>query len=383
MTDDPSIASEFPIKGKTAYFNNASYTPTLRSSIEEISRRQSGLALHGPDDDYLFELIADADLCREELGGLVGVDPQTITFTESATEGINFVANGFKLKRGDVVVTRGGSDDHPSNYLPWVYYTGLRGARIQDLAVDSFGTPDMSELDKVLKRTGARLVVLTHVLANLGTIMPAREIGRVAHDHDAKLFLDVSQSVGSIPVNLSDVECDFAAGTGAKWLCGPLGIGFFYCKKDSLDSLNPLAFGMHACRWEDKRDMTPLDDGRRFEEAFRNWTYPPGLTKAVRFIRSIGMDSIRSTNVKLADMIIESIPGVDKEYVFKGNPDSRQRTSIVPVEPINRQPSEIVQHMRQANVTVARREIRRKGVLRISPHFYNDEKEVERLLKLM
>ena len=311
------------------------------------------------------------------------MNPQTIVFTESATESINFVANGFKYEPGDVVITRGGSDDHPSNYLPWVFYTERRGARIQDLEVDEFGFPDLSELDSVLKRSRAKLVVLTHVLANLGTIMPAREIGKIAHDHEAKLFLDVSQSVGSIPVNLSEINCDFAAGTGAKWLCGPLGIGYFYCRADCMDLLNPLNFGMHACDWEGKKTINLLDSGERFQEGFRNWVYPAGLAKSVEFLQGIGLNNIQSTNLKLADTIIEAISRINGGYILRGTQDNRVRTSIIPVETKLQTATEIVQRMRQSKVTIARRQILGKEILRISPHFYNDEKEIGRLVNLL
>ena len=85
---------------------------------------------------------------------------------------INLVANGLRIGKGETVVTRGGASGHPSNYLPWMYCSSAKGFSVYDLPTDARGVPDEAELDLILKKTHAKLVVMSHVLYNLGTILP-------------------------------------------------------------------------------------------------------------------------------------------------------------------------------------------------------------------
>src|SRR5579883_2287200 len=190
---------QFPIKRTRAYFNNASYTPMSKDAIEAIFSAIKEYSQRGPDDEFYREFKAKSNECRKKLADLINSgNPECIVFTESATQSINLVANGFKFSRGDSVVIRGGPSEHPSNYIPWIYYARAKGVNIYSLKTDDIGLPDLSELDSVLKEARSRLVVVSHVLYNYGTILPAREIGKVAHERGALFFLDISQSVETL-----------------------------------------------------------------------------------------------------------------------------------------------------------------------------------------
>src|SRR5713101_9622360 len=157
------VGQEFPIKRKTVYLNNASYTPMFSSAIGVISKKLRGYSLNGPDDQYYLKLKRGANATRQRLSKVLSVTPDAIVFTESATQAINMVANGFRFRRGDVIISRGRSTtEHPSNYLPWACYAGVKGFGITDLPVDAAGIPQTSELDSLLRATRAKLVVTSH-----------------------------------------------------------------------------------------------------------------------------------------------------------------------------------------------------------------------------
>lgn len=372
-----TLMREFPIKQNQAYFNNASYTPMSRSATKAIGEAIEGYSKAGPSDEYYLKLKESGNRARSVLARLLSVHKESIIFTESATQSINLVANGFDLSKEDTVITRGGSSEHPSNYLPWKYYTSKKGAKIVDLETDSTGIPDISKLDSELKRTHARLVVVSHVLYNLGTILPVEEISRVTHERGALFFLDASQSIANIKVDLRKINADFTAGTAAKWICGPLGLGFFYCKQEALKSLDPLNFGANACTYTMDGEFRELDSPQRLQEGFRNWSYCEGLIAALDLIESFGQDEVRKHNLKLADMIIDSL---SQEFCHLGSKDDSRRTSIIALQTKNKKPIEIVQKLASENITIAEREIKEKKILRISPHYYNDVEETERLV---
>lgn len=374
------VAEEFPIKKNVAYFNNASYTPISTSVTRAISEALTGYSRSGPNDEYYLKLKEAGNVTREKLSKLLNCPKDGIVFTESATQSINLVANGFKVARDDCIVTRGGSSEHPSNFLPWKYYADQKQVRIIDLKTDELGLPDLAELDSVLKQSKAKLVIVSHVLYNLGTVMPVIEVCRIGHENGAQFFLDASQSVGSMPVDLKLIDCDYAAGTAAKWICGPLGLGFLYCKKEVLDSVAPLNFGANACTYTPEGSYKVLDTAARLQEGFRNWIYCYGFSAAIDLITFSGVEGIRKKNLDLADHIIENLSSLTG-YRFIGSTEPKTRTSILPFEVSGKKPIEIVQRLSKANITVAEREIKEKKILRISPHFYNDEEEANRLVK--
>ncbi|MHB1908949.1 MAG: aminotransferase class V-fold PLP-dependent enzyme [Nitrososphaerales archaeon] len=373
------VEEEFPVKATQAYFNNASYTPMSKSAIKAITRALEEYSLSGPSDEYYLKLKEGGNAARAVLSKVLHVQENSLVFTESATQSINLVANGFKLSRGDAVITRGGASEHPSNYLPWQYYVPRKGARIIDLPTDSLGFLDLSELDSELKKSHAKLVVVSHVLYNLGTIQPVEEIGKIIHERGALFFLDVSQSIGNIEVDLSRINCDYAAGTAAKWICGPLGLGLFYCKQQALGYLDPLNFGPNACTYTPDGKFNESDTVLRLQEGFRNWAYCHGLVAAISLITQVGQTNITKHNIELGNEIIQSL---SNDFKFIGSTDPQTRTSILPFE-TRAKPSEIVSKLGKQKITVAEREIKEKKILRISPHFYNDAEETNRLISAL
>jgi cysteine desulfurase/selenocysteine lyase len=374
---------EFPIKKNTAYFNNASYTPLSTSASNAISEAFRGYARIGPSDDYYKTLKDSANSARSKLASIINSQSDEIVFTESATQSINFVANGLKLNKGESIITRGGSSEHPSNYLPWKYYSDARGVQILDLDINQFGLPDLSQLDSLLKKSNARLVVMSHVIYNLGTIMPAREASKIAHERGALFFLDASQSVGSIPVDVKEIGCDFLAGTAAKWLCGPLGVGFFYCKSESVEHLEPLNFGPNSCTYTPDGKYDPMNSTQRLQEGFRNWASVNGFEAALDLWNNFGPGHIRDSNLKLARMIIEGITSGSSRFSYIGIPEESLKTSIIPLDTKDLTTSDLVKRLQEIGIVIAEREVREKKILRISPHFYNDTDEADRLVEAL
>ncbi len=379
QTIQVDLRREFPVKENKVYFNNASYTPMSASATSAITNALISYTTNGPSDDFYVQFKQEGgDSARQRLGSLLNVPAESLVFTESATQSINLVANGLKLGKGEVIITRGGASEHPSNYLPWWYYAKSKNAQILNIEVDSFGVPALSDLDSALKKTKAKLVVMSHVLYNHGSILPAREISKISHEREALFFLDVSQSVGSVPVDLDSIDPDFAAGTAAKWLCGPLGLAFFYCNKRALEELEPLNYGPNSCTYKPDGSYQTLDTSWKLQEGFRNWAYCYGLAAAIDLINKIGIESIRKKDFALASRLIESIRH-SSTFGFVGNSDSNVRTSITPVEVRGLKALDVVQKLASEGIVIAEREVGDKKILRISPHFYNDENETNRV----
>jgi len=384
LVNQEAIGREFPVKRHTAYLNNASYTPMFDSAISEVTRQLKRFSENGPDDPYYLNFKTGANVAREKLAALLNARAQGIVFTESATQSINLVANGFRFSKGDTIISRGApTTEHPSDYLPWLYYAAAKGVKIHDVPVDAVGIPNLAELDSAIRDTKAKLVVTSHVLYNLGTVEPAEEMCKIAHERGAAFFLDISQSLGNIKVDLEAIGCDFAAGTASKWLCGPLGVGFLYCKDEAADQLEPLNFGANATEYVNNLSYKVLSGAARLQEGFRNWAYVYSFAVAMDVWSSFGLEEIRKTDMNLARSIVERITEMKSAYRLLADFHDGRRTCIIPVETLNESPLDVVQRALKAKVTIAQREFGEKKILRISPHFYNDEHEVDRLFEVL
>ena len=383
--DQKLIEKEFPVKRHTAYLNNASYTVMVASAIAEVERRLREFSENGPDDAFYLTYRGGANVAREKLGSILNARPRGFVFAESATQAINLVANGFRFERGDTIVSRGGpTTEHPSDYLPWLYYANLKGVRIRDVPVDPAGVPDLGEFDSALREAKPKLVVSSHVIYNLGTVEPVGEMCRIAHERGAMFFLDASQSAGCVPVDLRAIGCDYAAGTASKWFCGPLGVGFLYCKDEAAAArLEPLNFGANSTEYVDNLSYKILSDAARLQEGYRNWAYVYAFAVAMGVWESFGLERISSRDRELTFDIVDRLAEMKERYRLLVDFDDGRRTSIIPVETLKEKPIDIVQRGMKSHVTIAQREYGTKRILRISPHFYNDEKEIERLFGVL
>jgi cysteine desulfurase/selenocysteine lyase len=211
---------------------------------------------------------------RLRIKHLINCNAIEISFTQSTTQGLNFVANSIDWKKGDIIILRGGRHEHYANYFPWLYIAKRKKLKIKVLKIDQNGFFDIDKLEELAKLKESKLLVLSHVLYNNGSIMPVEEAGKIAKENDLLYCIDAAQSVGSINVDVKKIECNFMAFPSFKWICGPLGIGIFYCSEKSKDTLIPDSIGGESGKIISDNSVVHKDIPQKFETGFRNY---PGL----------------------------------------------------------------------------------------------------------
>src|SRR5918992_516799 len=251
------VRTDFPLTKKKIYMNNGSVAPTPLSTIKAITDTFLKYSIEGPDSQTINEFITSLTKeLRSRLADLINCESEEIIFTQSTTEGINYVRNGIDWKKGDSVVIRGGTHEHYANYLPWLQLSKNRGVSIIDLPINSTGYFDITDLEKALslgkirqdgngagkggggdnagilkgsdktmmkmkkKKTTPKLITLSHALYNNGAILPVEEVGRIAKANDVLFCIDAAQTVGSIEIDVKRIGCDFMAFPAFKWICG-------------------------------------------------------------------------------------------------------------------------------------------------------------------
>jgi cysteine desulfurase/selenocysteine lyase len=389
------VREDFPHTKKKIYMNNGSIAPTPVSTIKAITDAFLKYSIEGPDSKAVNEFIISLmDELRRRVAALINSEPEEIIFTQSTTEGINYIRNGIDWKRGDSVVVRGGTHEHYANYLPWLQLSRERKVNLISLPINDTGYFDIAELENVISRgrrieskakaptrmeKTPKLITLSHALFNNGAIMPVDEVGKITKKNDVLFCIDAAQSVGSIEIDVKRIGCDFMAFPAFKWICGPLGLGILYCSKNAAQVLKPQSIGSESATLSsDQKTLAYLEPPVKFQTGFRNFPALAGLEASVRYLLRIGLGNIRSMNMKVANILRTELGKITGIKLY-GPEDENLRTSIVSFSSAEVDSKTITDKLEENEIIFAERNIGsgRKGV-RASPHFFNSEAEVMR-----
>lgn len=376
MNLDYDVSQDFPFKD-TIYLNNASTSLMPISSIKAMTDFLVSYNEMGPDskkaDSYVTEKFF---LARKAISHLIKCKPDEVIFTQSTTDGVNMIASGLKLKQTSNIIIRGSNHEHPANHYPWVRLAGK--IKVNSLKVNNVGYFDLEELKRMIDNdTG--LVVLSHALFNTGAILPVEQIGNILAEKNIPYFIDAAQTVGCLEdVDVNKIKCNFMSFNGSKWLCGPMGTGIFFCKKESSELLEPLQVGGESSIFhEDKIAYKEMP--AKFQAGFRNWAGIAGLEASIVYLLRLGLENIRKKNIKLANMMREElsrIPGV----ILYGPDEPEKRTSIVSFSLLNQDPKIVVERLEKQNMILAVRENFAQKVIRASIHFFNTESQILKVI---
>lgn len=392
------VRTDFPLTKKKIYMNNGSVAPTPLSTIKAITDTFLKYSIEGPDSQTINEFITSLTKeLRSRIADLINCESEEIIFTQSTTEGLNYVRNGINWKKGDSVIIRGGTHEHYANYLPWLQLSRNRGVDLIDLPIDDTGYFDIANLEnagrllkgsdkakKKKKKTTPKLITLSHALYNNGAIMPVEEVGRIAKANDTLFCIDAAQTVGSIEIDVKRIGCDFMAFPAFKWICGPLGLGVLYCDKKAAESLMPQSIGSESATLSsDQKTLAYIDPPAKFQTGFRNFPALAGLEASVRYLLRLGMNNIRRKNMKVANALRSELAKM-KDVMLYGPEDENLRTSIVSFSSNNKEAKTIVDKLVENEIIFAERDVGGgKKAVRASPHFFNTEEESVRSIEII
>src|SRR3954454_9840190 len=292
--DFPILA--VPVYGKPlVYLDNAASAQKPKAVLERLHHAYTAeyanvhRGLH-----YLANAATEAyEDAREKVAKFLNAArPEEIVFTRNATEAINLVAYSFgreHIKPGDEIVLS--IMEHHSNIVPWHFLRERHGAVIKWAPVDDDGNFLIDEFEKLLgPRT--KMVAITQMSNALGTIVPVKEVVRLAHARGIPVLVDGAQGAVHLDVDVQDIGCDFYVATGHK-LYGPTGIGVLYGKYEHLAEMPPFNGGGEMIREVFEDRITYGDPPHRFEAGTPSIVQAIGLGAAIDYINSIGKERIR------------------------------------------------------------------------------------------
>jgi cysteine desulfurase/selenocysteine lyase len=332
------IASDFPIlhkptsRGKRlVYLDSAATSQKPQAVIDALVRYYSEYNANIHRGVYeIAELATDAfEKAREKVAKFVNAaEPAEIIWTRNSTEAINLVSFTWgqaNLRPGDAILTT--QLEHHSNLVPWQLLAAKTGAELRFIPVDKDGVHVLDDLDELLK--GVKLLALSHVSNTLGTISPLKMLTERAHAVGARVLVDAAQSVPHMPVDVRALDVDFIAVSGHKML-GPTGIGFLYGKRELLEEMPPFLTGGDMIR---KVEYTHTDYNEipwKFEAGTSNIADAIGLGVAVDYLRGLGMDWVRSHEVRLTTYALGRMRELaSRGLAVYGPPSAERRGGVI------------------------------------------------------
>jgi cysteine desulfurase/selenocysteine lyase len=299
---------------------------------------------------YLANAATEAyEGARTKAAGFVNASrSEEIIFTRNATEAINLVASSFAapmIKEGDEIVLS--IMEHHSNIVPWHFLRERQGAVLKWAPVDDDGNFLIDEFEKLLT-TRTKLVAITHMSNMLGTIVPVKEVVRIAHARGIPVLVDGSQGAVHLSVDVQDIGCDFYAFTGHK-IYGPTGIGALYAKHKHLEAMRPFNGGGEMIREVSRDVITYGDPPHKFEAGTPPIVEAIGMGAAIDYINSIGKDRIAAHEHDLLTYAQDRLREINAVRVIG---QARNKGAIISFDMAGAHPHDVATVIDRAGVAV-------------------------------
>jgi cysteine desulfurase/selenocysteine lyase len=310
---------------------------------------------------------------------------QEIVFSKNVTEAINLVAYSYArrvLEPGDEIIIT--DMEHHSNIVPWQLMRDERDLVLKFVSCTDDGEFRIEDLAKLITPK-TRLISLTHVSNVLGTVVPIKEVAKLAHDNGAKLMVDGAQAVMHMPVDVQDLDCDFYAFTGHK-IYGPSGIGVLYGKAELLETMPPFLAGGDMISTVSMGKSTWAALPAKFEAGTPPIAQAIGLGVALEYVSSIGLEGIAAHEIDLLTHATQQLSSIDGLRIIGTAPG---KTSVISFTMDCAHPHDISTIIDRAGVSVraghhcAQPLMERMGVpatTRASFGMYNTRDEVDTLV---
>ena len=317
---------QFPGLTNKTYFNfggQGTMPDTALSAIIDTHKyiQQVG-PFSGKVNNWLTEKV---DLLRSAIASELNTTPETITLTENVTAGCNIAMWGIDWRQGDRILMT--DCEHPGIIATVEEIARRFGVEVAVCPImDTLNDGDPVEVIGTNLTENTRLVVLSHLLWNTGQILPLKAIAKACHNypaqHKIRVMVDAAQSVGSLHLNLPELEIDYYAFTGHKWLCGPAGVGGLYISRDAFNELHPTFIGWRGVEMDAKGKPTGWkQDGTKYEVATSAYPEYEGLRNAIALHQTWGTSAQRYQRIcELSQHLWRGLQNIDRVSCLKQTP---------------------------------------------------------------
>lgn len=377
---------------RLVYLDNAATTQkplSVLKAVEDYYRTENANPYRG-----LYQLSIRAtqeyENARHTVAAFIGAgDDSEIIFTRNATEALNLVAYSYGLsflREGDEITLS--VMEHHSNLVPWQMVAKARGVKLNFLYPDASGHFTDEEIGKKIT-ANTRLVAVTYVSNVLGTVNPAAKIIDAAHRTGAVVVLDCAQSIPHFPLNVGELDVDFAAFSGHKMLA-PMGIGVLYGKRALLEKMPPFLTGGEMIEYVYEQDATFAQLPQKFEAGTPNVGGAVGLAEAIRYLQKVGYDTIQKTEKELLSYTLQGLSTMPHVTVYGDTDGTRDRCGVISFNVDEVHPHDVATILNEDGVAIraghhcAQPLMRYLGInaaCRLSLYLYNTKEDIDIFLE--
>jgi selenocysteine lyase/cysteine desulfurase len=367
---------EFPVARDKIFLAHAGVCPLPQRVAGAISECAGGSTL-GDQEAFVIHRLNDA---RNFGAQLLHCQPEEVALVGPTSLGLSFVAAGLKFRRGDNVLIY--HDDYPSNVYPWMALAE-RGVEVRLLNTRGLGIirPQdvMGQVDE-----NTRLVALASCHFISGYRLDHQAIGKFLRGRGILFCLDAIQTLGAFPTTVEHV--DFLAADAHKWLLGPCGAGLLYIRRELQEKLNPPVYGWHNVRnpnFVAQEQIVFRSGAAKYEAGTHNLLGLVGLIAAMELALEIGVDNIAAELLRKRAVLVPAIQA--KGFtVLNADAQPENASGIVSFYPPGKDLAALHKKLTDAGVVTSLRTDRKgQAYLRLSPHYYNTDTELQRLLGLL
>ena len=375
LSDEALRQREFPVTREKIFLAHAGDCPLPHRVAQAVAdyARQATL---GDQEGIVFPAVLEEG--RKLASDLLHCQPDEVSFVGPTSLGLSFVASGLKFRRGDNVLIY--HDDYPSNVYPWMALAD-QGVELRLLNTRGLGVirprDVMGQVDE-----HTRLVALASCHFVSGYRLDHAAIGKYLRERKILFCLDGIQTVGAFPTTVEHV--DFLAADAHKWLLGPCGAGLLYVRRELQERLNPPVYGWHNVRCPNyvaQEQIAWRSGAKKFEAGSQNLLGLVGLVAAMELIREIGVDLIAAELLRKWSWLVPALQA--KGYtVLNADAAPENASGIVSFFQPEKDLAALHAQLLDANIVTSLRMDRAgQRYLRLSPHFYNTDAELARVLQ--
>eukprot|EP00210_Caulerpa_lentillifera_P000913 g883.t1 len=382
------LRAETPGCKRVTHLNNAGCSLPCKRVLEATQTYYKTEALYG---GYEAIDLHSTELQKPyvKLSKLINCAEEELAIVSSATSAWQQVLFGLdNLAPGDVVLTT--PNEYGSNYINLLQLHRRKGILISVIPEDPNGDLDLEKLESLLRSSKTKLIAITHVPTNSGSVYDVHAVGKLAKQYGVPFLLDACQSAGQMEIDVKSIQCDFLSGTSRKFLRGPRGVGFLYINREQFECFEPTAMDVRGAIWNSPMKYTPLENARRCEQYEINFGAKVGFGVAVEYCMELGVDWIAHRIKQLATYLRQQLQGIPRVSVHD---HCSTLCGIVSFTLHKKSSEEMVHVLRNKKINVScskisstRLKMQQQGlesVVRASVHYYNSFDELDLFLNAL
>lgn len=385
------LREEFPVLRKYAYLNTAAYGLLPLRAIKRLQEAVVKFCSEGPVDSSLEnKVLLEA---RNEISKLINCKPEEIAFTTSTTTGLKAALRMIRLKPGDNVVSF--DLEFPGLAATVKSLCDRVGCRV-NIVKHRNGFYELSDIRRAVNEKTKAIVASSVQWVN-GLKMDLKALREIADSVGAYLILDSIQHVGGILFDVNEAKPDFVAVGGEKWLMATwMGVGFLYVRKQLVNEFELPPYGLLNLRepkggWSSywprlRKNPWKLLPVRKTAEKYEWGGTPPvfpllAFYGSLKMLNEIGMGNVHERNIRLKEYLVEKLFEIGAKIIsFKENKEEWSSITTFRLHKSLERDRLLVERLRGRGIIVSTRGVSGIGGIRVSPHFYNDVADIDRLL---